>query len=234
MKKFEKIFFSMIAMIMMVAVGSVFTSCTNDDDDFRVPAQETQLDQALDQDSVAPMTRAMNVTWYRVTNTIKNRYYSGFNSATNNTPSNAYNNPVHVGFYSAYNATYNASNSYSSTLNNLYDLYSLNSSYTYYKGYPSSNNTSLTDFTNHIYDFLRYKHKPVVVLASTQNITSDILIVWAASTSGVRVTRISDGAQSDFGNNNIIELTWQSFYNKAIAASGSSIANVAYMNSSIY
>lgn len=33
MKKFEKIFFSMIAMIMMVAVGSVFTSCTNDDDE---------------------------------------------------------------------------------------------------------------------------------------------------------------------------------------------------------
>jgi len=32
MKKFEKIFFSMIAMIMIVAVGSVFTSCTNDDD----------------------------------------------------------------------------------------------------------------------------------------------------------------------------------------------------------
>ncbi len=59
MKKFEKIFFSMIAMIMMVAVGSVFTSCTNDDDDFRVPAQETQLDQALSQDSVAPMTRSV-------------------------------------------------------------------------------------------------------------------------------------------------------------------------------
>ena len=32
MKKLEKIFFSMIAMIMLVAVGSVFTSCTNDDD----------------------------------------------------------------------------------------------------------------------------------------------------------------------------------------------------------
>ena len=61
MKKFEKIFFSMIAMIMMVAVGSVFTSCTNDDDDFRVPVQEAQLDQALGQDSVAPMTRGMNI-----------------------------------------------------------------------------------------------------------------------------------------------------------------------------
>ena len=64
MKKFEKIFFSMIAMIMMVAVGSVFTSCTNDDDDFRVPAQETQLDQALGQDSVTPMTRGISSVTY--------------------------------------------------------------------------------------------------------------------------------------------------------------------------
>ena len=63
MKKFEKIFFSMIAMIMMVTVGSVFTSCTNDDDDFPVTAHETQLDQALDQDSVAPMTRAANSSY---------------------------------------------------------------------------------------------------------------------------------------------------------------------------
>ena len=61
MKKFEKIFFSMIAMIMMMAVGSVFTSCTNDDDDFRVPAQEAQLDQALGQDSVASMTRGITL-----------------------------------------------------------------------------------------------------------------------------------------------------------------------------
>ena len=60
MNKFGKIFFSMIAMIMMVAVGSVFTSCTNDDDDFRVPAQESQFDQALGQDSVAPMTRSLS------------------------------------------------------------------------------------------------------------------------------------------------------------------------------
>lgn len=62
MKKFEKIFFSMIAMIMMVAVESVFISCTNDDDDFRVPAQETQLDQAFNQDSVALMTRGITST----------------------------------------------------------------------------------------------------------------------------------------------------------------------------
>lgn len=33
MNKFGKIFFSMITMIMMVTVGSVFTSCTNDDDE---------------------------------------------------------------------------------------------------------------------------------------------------------------------------------------------------------
>ena len=59
MKKFEKIFFSMIAMIMMVAVGSVFTSCSNDDDGFRVPVQESQFDQALGQDSIAPMTRGV-------------------------------------------------------------------------------------------------------------------------------------------------------------------------------
>lgn len=60
MKKFEKIFFSMIAMIMMVAVGSVFTSCTNDDDDFPVTVHETQLDQALGQDTVASMTRSVS------------------------------------------------------------------------------------------------------------------------------------------------------------------------------
>lgn len=64
MKKLEKIFFSMIAMIMMVAVGSVFTSCSSDDDDFRVPAQETLLDQALGQDSLAPMTRGMMTVTY--------------------------------------------------------------------------------------------------------------------------------------------------------------------------
>ena len=63
MKKFEKIFFSMIAMIMMVAVGSVFTSCSNDDDDFPVTT-ETQLDQALGQDSVAPMTRGISSVTY--------------------------------------------------------------------------------------------------------------------------------------------------------------------------
>lgn len=60
MNKFEKIFVSLIAMIMLVAVGSVFTSCSNDDDDFRVPAQAQQLEQSLDQDSVAPMTRSIS------------------------------------------------------------------------------------------------------------------------------------------------------------------------------
>lgn len=85
MKKFEKIFFSMIAMIMMVAVGSVFTSCSNDDDDFRVPAQEAQLDQALGQDSIT--TRSMNTVVYTLysgvpTSTLDNYYGHIFQDRT--------------------------------------------------------------------------------------------------------------------------------------------------------
>lgn len=64
MKKFGKIIILMITMIMVMTVGSVFTSCSNDDDDFRVPAQESQFDQALGQDSVAPITRGTaTYTW---------------------------------------------------------------------------------------------------------------------------------------------------------------------------
>lgn len=68
MKKFGKIIILMIAMIMMVAVGSVFTSCTNDDDDFRVPAQESQFKQNLGQDSVSSYTRSLTTlyTWSEV------------------------------------------------------------------------------------------------------------------------------------------------------------------------
>ena len=68
MKKFEKIFFSMIAMIMMVTVGSVFTSCTNDDEQFPICSIETDFDNA------EPLTRSTTSTTYYVSSTYKNAY----------------------------------------------------------------------------------------------------------------------------------------------------------------
>lgn len=231
MKKFEKIFFSMIAMIMMVTVGSVFTSCSNDDDDFRVPAQETQLDQALDQDSMAPMTRGMNVTWYSVSSTIKNRYYSSYQYASNWSSTNVANHPVAVGFYTALNATHNLNYLYTSG-----DLSSLCSQYpslSKYVGYQDTNDDFNT-FKTHITSFVTNKARPVAIYASTQTWSNNVLIVWAVSSTGVRVTRISDSPSTNFGNNNIIELTWQNLFDKAIDASSVSVANVAYMDSTIY
>jgi hypothetical protein len=231
MKKFEKIFFSMIAMIMLVAVGSVFTSCTNDDDDFRVPVQETQLDQALGQDSVAPMTRSVTSSdgWERVSDDIKEAYYNAYLTAKSNYYlQNCY---ITVGFNAAYNATHGTYNH----SNVQYYLSTLCSNYSgaTYHSYTTSQSDK-NHFINDIKYFVTNYNAPVVVLAKTNswgsgNITQNILTVWAVSDDYVRVTKISTTPASQFGNNEIITLTWDDFFYKATNVNANHIANVAVM-----
>lgn len=158
MKKFEKIFFSMIAMIMMVAVGSVFTSCSNDDDDFPVTAQETQLDQALGQDSVAPMTRSMSYS-IAIAQTLKNRYLHKPYSSKSQT----------AAYVTAYNMINNASRTISEigseeTLQTLAGLgWSNGGIFT-----STSTETAGADYAkysmfNTIKYYIQYYHTPVVV-----------------------------------------------------------------------
>ena len=47
----------------------------------------------------------------------------------------------------------------------------------------------------------------------------------------MRVTKISEAPSSQFSNNNIIELDWSIFFDKAKKASDHGVANVAYPNS---
>ena len=237
--KISKIFVGIIAM--MICLATSFSSCKKDvnpqtsDDGLEYSEMSQNNSDGNSEysnfDSIAPTnTRA----WYSVSNSIKNNYYSAYYAACNNSYTNVLNNPVHVGFYTGLKATYYyLTVYYSTTLNTLYDLYYDNQGYTYYKGY-SNTTTDFNDFKNHITYFVTNKSKPVVVLASTQNLTTDILIVWAVSSTGVRVTRISDTPATLFGDNYIIELSWSSFFNKAISASNYGIANVAYMGPSIY
>jgi hypothetical protein len=58
-KKNFKLFFAMVTVIMVVLFGSVFTSCSNDDDLLLAGDAQTELVSSLDQDSVKGMTRGM-------------------------------------------------------------------------------------------------------------------------------------------------------------------------------
>ena len=69
MKKFfEKTIFTMISVIMVVMVGSIFTSCDNDDE-YPMPSQISKVNQSFDRDSVAPTTRAANSS-YKISESI--------------------------------------------------------------------------------------------------------------------------------------------------------------------
>lgn len=229
MKKFEKIFFSMIAMIMMVAVGSVFTSCTNDDDDFPVPAQETQLDQALDQDSVAPMTRAMNSTG-EVTTTRKNWYYNGHWYACSYNFANRLTHVVPVGFFAALNASHSLNYAYwgSGDMQYYCNYYS---SLAKFKSYSEGDPDDEADFKSNIFNFVKNKQRPVAVTVKLDSGDYSVLIVWKVTDTNVVVTRSTDIPQTTFTNNYLITLSWDQLRAKAFNASNQTprLANVGFM-----
>lgn len=75
---------------------------------------------------------------------------------------------------------------------------------------------------------------PVIVYADSQNwgnanIRHNILTVWAVSNTHVRVTKVSNLPSGDFNYNQIISLTWEEFFQKAITISNNSVANVAFV-----
>lgn len=75
-KKNFKIFFAMVTVIMVVLFGSVFTSCSNDDDLLLAGDTQTELVSSLAQDSVKALTRAMNYSYttYTVDQDYKDEY----------------------------------------------------------------------------------------------------------------------------------------------------------------
>lgn len=228
MKKFEKIFFSMIAMIMMVAVGSVFTSCTNDDDDFPVTAHETQLDQALDQDTVASMTRS-TLSSGSVSTTYKYRYYTAYKRASNNFSSAAQNWPIALVFYTVYDATFDAyyKYNYNSMQDSRLDEFCNHSTFSGSTLFRSF--STLSSFKGTISRYITNTEKPAAITIKDIYGNYNGLIVWDYTSTGVTVTKISITPTTIYTNNTFISLTWSDLYSKALAASNIGVANVAFM-----
>ena len=65
-KKNFKLFFAMVTVIMVVLFGSVFTSCSNDDDLLLAGDSQTELVSSLAQDSVKAVTRGITSVSYNV------------------------------------------------------------------------------------------------------------------------------------------------------------------------
>ena len=105
----------------------------------------------------------------------------------------------------------------------------------YFKRYSSVDEAY---FQFDIHRFIKNREYPVVVYAATTKwgsgqIKDNILTVWAVSDDEVKVTKVSEAATPLFGDNNIIILTWEELFDKAIETSSNNTANVAFMHSGI-
>ena len=228
--------FALLAVLISFAVVTLLSSCDKSMDEPLMPvvASEQQIDNSM----VTTRTDQLmdSRSWSSVSNTIKNRYYNAYQHASRYSYTNVENNPVPVGFYAAFNAIYNEE--YGFLVGDLQDLCGMYTSRTKFKSYYDSPD-EFSDFKAHIRSFVTNKARPVVIYAKSQPWTNlgieyNALTVWAVSDGYVRVTKISDRPNQTFGYNNIIELSWQQLFNKAIEISAVDVANVAFMDSRIY
>ena len=220
--------------VLMVVVGVGFSSCDKNDLEPVPTTSEQQIDVPMGMTRISEATNSRS--WSSVSNTIKNRYYNAYQHASRYSYANVENNPIPVGFYAAFNATYNEE--YGFLIGDLQGLCGMYTSRTKFKSYYDLPDEA-SDFKAHIRSFVTNKARPVVIYAKSQpwtnlEIEHNALTVWAVSDGYVRVTKISDRPNQTFGYNNIIELSWQQLFNKAIEISETSVANVAFMDSRIY
>ena len=226
----------MYSLAVMVFAVVAFSSCDKSMDEPMVPVvtSEQQIDNSMVTTRTDQLTDSRS--WSSVSNTIKNRYYNAYQHASRYSYTNVENNPIPVGFYAAFNATHNES--YGFLVGNLQTLCGQYSSRAKFKSYWNTPD-EFSDFKTHIKSFVSNKSRPVVLYAKSLpwtnlGIEDNALTVWAVSDNYVRVTKISDQPNQTFGYNNIIELSWGDLFNKAIQISTTGVANVAFMDSSIY
>ena len=226
-------FATLVAIVFIACIS--FTSCDSDlNSPILIDQEQNAAKVIVEENDIERTTRAS--TWYSVSNDIKNRYYNSYRYACNfnTSPNNVQNAPLAIGFYAALNARHNLdyANQGNSTLELLCGQYDWGS---YFKRYSSVDEAY---FQFDIHRFIKNREYPVVVYAATTKwgsgqIKDNILTVWAVSDDEVKVTKVSEAATPLFGDNNIIILTWEELFDKAIEISSNNTANVAFMHSGI-
>ena len=98
MKEFKLFILSCFAIICVALFGSVFTSCSNDDDLLLAGDTQTELVSSLAQDSVKSMTRGLSSVTYNVSPSVG----SYVSNSTINLPSSCGSGDFYGGVLSAY------------------------------------------------------------------------------------------------------------------------------------
>lgn len=222
---------ALFAVLMIFAVVAL-SSCDKSMDEPMATIQKTKEDSKPSSE-VASSLRSESYFW--VDQEYRNRVSTAFNSACGSY-SNLEYYPMQIGFYAAFNATYNTSYIYVDlpTLNDLCNQSQGYQDMTLYKGYEDTPQKR-REFKEDVYEFISRRGRPVVVLAETNpwgsgGETVNILTVWAVNSTYVKVSKISE----ENNLNNLVTLTYDQLFDKGIVAASnhgntSNVVNTAYM-----
>lgn len=226
----KKLFGLFCGMILMIC-ASAFTSCDKQEEIFEAPQVTNPITEVKE-----PQMTELRATgnWIESLDSYKENYYSAYRNASNRRNGNVEKYPMTVGFFSIVNAVFSTSFHQEENFK-LNELCDYNPNYGWFGIDGTRGYTDEATFQSQIYRFIEKYNRPVAIYATTQpwtkkQITDNILIVWDVSKSHVKVTKISEPPSKKFNNNNIIQLTWNDLFSKAIDASSVTpkVANVAY------
>lgn len=219
--------FAQIVFVLSVFIAGVFTSCDKNEEMLQAPQVMNQLNEVKDPQTTELRSAAYSSD-YAVDDDYKDGYYNGHRYASNYFDSNFIEeHPVGVGFFAAYNAVHGTDYlAKHETLATLCDDH----------GCEFRSFTDAKRLKWEVEDWLETHGKPVVISILTNqkdrkgNYRVGTVIVWASRKGVAKVTNTNFFPTPKFGDNWIINQTYEELLSKAQAMSSRNLANVAFIN----